>query len=81
MEIKVTKDGDSWCALMGENLQEGVSGFGKTIPDALYSLSEAWESTYCPDCGEKLDRFHSPHEDGKCIGVRCPKCGFQAGDV
>lgn len=78
MEIKVEKDGSMWCALMGENLQEGVAGFGKTIPDALYSLSEAWESTYCPDCGEKLIK-HT--DEGKVIGVECPKCNFRAGDI
>ena len=30
---RVFKDGDKWCALEGENLQEGVCGFGDT-PDA-----------------------------------------------
>lgn len=24
------KDGNMWCYLMGENLQEGIAGFGKT---------------------------------------------------
>lgn len=30
---RVFKDGDKWCAIEGENLQEGVCGFGDT-PDA-----------------------------------------------
>lgn len=30
---KVFKDGDKWCALEGENIQEGICGFGDT-PDA-----------------------------------------------
>jgi len=28
-------DGDSWCALYGKNLQEGVAGFGKTPEGAM----------------------------------------------
>lgn len=28
------KDGNAWCILLGENLQEGVSGFGDTIIEA-----------------------------------------------
>lgn len=79
--LRIFKDGDKWCVLMGENLQEGIAGFGKTIPDALYSLSEAWESQYCPECGEKLIKHHSQYEDGKCVGVECTNCEFRAGDV
>ena len=37
-EIKVTEDGDSWCALVGENLQEGIAGFGDTPAAALMDL-------------------------------------------
>lgn len=32
--IKPSKDGNSWCFLYGENIQEGVCGFGETIFDA-----------------------------------------------
>lgn len=38
--IAVTKDGDSWCALKGENLQEGIAGFGDTPVLALGRLVE-----------------------------------------
>lgn len=30
---KVFNDGDKWCALEGDNIQDGVCGFGNT-PDA-----------------------------------------------
>jgi hypothetical protein len=30
LQAKVTLDGKQWCCLMGENLQEGISGFGDT---------------------------------------------------
>ena len=29
------KDGDQWCILAGDNIQEGICGFGDTIEDAL----------------------------------------------
>ena len=31
----VGHDGDQWCALYGENLQEGVAGFGRTPAEAM----------------------------------------------
>lgn len=33
--LKITRDGNNFCVLMGENLQEGVAGFGKTLADAM----------------------------------------------
>ena len=35
-------DGDHWCALLGENLQAGVSGFGKSPAAAVRGFNEAW---------------------------------------
>ena len=35
-------DGNQWCALYGENLQDGVAGFGDS-PDAAYrAFDTAW---------------------------------------
>ncbi len=39
---KITKDGDQWCALLGDNIQEGVAGFGATPNRACYAFDEAW---------------------------------------
>jgi hypothetical protein len=36
--IKLFPDGDQWCALLGENLQEGVCGFGSTPIEALQAF-------------------------------------------
>ncbi len=30
-------DGNQWCALYGENIQEGIAGFGDTPSEALTS--------------------------------------------
>ncbi len=37
-EIRISLDGNKWCALRGENLQEGESGFGATPEIALMTL-------------------------------------------
>ena len=37
--IEIYLDGDQWCALMGENLQEGLAGSGNTPGEALRALS------------------------------------------
>ena len=34
LEIKPYKDGNQWCFLYGNNIQEGVCGFGNTIYEA-----------------------------------------------
>ena len=50
LKPKLTKDGDMWCALLGDNLQEGVSGFGKTPADALF----AFETAMCVSSGASV---------------------------
>lgn len=35
-------DGDLWCALYGENLQDGVAGFGETPEKAMIDFDINW---------------------------------------
>jgi hypothetical protein len=35
------KDGDKWCVLYGENLQEGIAGFGATPDEAIRAFEMA----------------------------------------
>lgn len=35
-------DGDQWCALYGEDLQNGVAGFGKSPELAMLDFNRAW---------------------------------------
>lgn len=35
-------DGDQWCALYGDNLQEGVSGFGNSPSEAMHDFDKEW---------------------------------------
>jgi len=35
---EVYQDGNQWCALIGNNLQDGVAGFGSTQSEAMHDL-------------------------------------------
>lgn len=39
---RVFLDGSSWCALYGDNLQDGVAGFGITPDEAMRAFDAAW---------------------------------------
>ena len=39
---RVFPDGNQWCALYGENLQEGVAGFGDTPAKASVDFDIQW---------------------------------------
>lgn len=36
--LKPYKDGNQWCILAGDNIQEGICGFGDTVDEALYQF-------------------------------------------
>ena len=40
----LNRDGNRWCALYGENLQEGIAGFGDTPGEAMLSFDRAWRT-------------------------------------
>ncbi len=37
-------DGNQWCALYGNNLHDGVAGFGDSPANAMYDFDEAWNA-------------------------------------
>ena len=39
---KVFMDGDQWCVLYGENIQDGVAGFGDSAHDAVLDWNKNW---------------------------------------
>jgi len=46
-KLKVSLDGDHWCALLGDNIQEGVAGFSILSPlEAVKALCKELE--VCP---------------------------------
>ena len=42
MRPKIYLDGNSWCALYGENLQDGICGFGDTPEKASIAFDAEW---------------------------------------
>lgn len=55
----LTQDGNMWCALYGENLQEGVAGFGETPAKAMYAFDQAWNTERTPAAITKNRAGHS----------------------
>ncbi len=41
---RVFIDGDKWCVLYGESLQDRVSGFGDSPILAVYDFNKAWRA-------------------------------------
>lgn len=39
---RISIDGNKWCALYGENLQDGVAGFGDSPSAAMADFDRAW---------------------------------------
>lgn len=44
----LTIDGNQWCALYGNNLQDGVAGFGDTPEAAMRDFNHAWSNCKAP---------------------------------
>lgn len=44
-------DGGHWCALYGENLQDGVAAFGASPAEAMIEFDKAWASKLVPKKG------------------------------
>lgn len=44
----LSADGDMWCALLGEDLQIGVAGFGKTPAEAMIEFDQAFNKSLTP---------------------------------
>ena len=42
MRPRIFVDGDQWCALYGEDLQDGVAGFGSSPSEAMADFDAAW---------------------------------------
>ena len=44
LKPKLSVDGDQWCVLYGDNLQEGVCGFGESPSDAMRDFDESFSA-------------------------------------
>jgi len=45
LKPKLFRDGNVWCVLYGENIQEGIVGFGKSPIMAIVQFNKEWYST------------------------------------
>jgi hypothetical protein len=43
MRPVLTIDGNMWCALYGDNLQDGVAGFGPSPAEAMADFDKNWK--------------------------------------
>jgi hypothetical protein len=48
MRPTIMLDGDQWCALYGQDLMDGVAGFGETPEKAMEAFDEAWRNQRTP---------------------------------
>lgn len=46
---RLSVDGNQWCALYGDNLQDGVAGFGDSPNAAMWSFDQAWNAKLTPN--------------------------------
>lgn len=53
MRPTISAAGTMWCALYGDNLQEGVAGFGQTPAEAMAAFDEAWTGQLTPAAERK----------------------------
>lgn len=49
MQPAIYPDGNQWCALYGEDIQEGVAGFGNTPSAACADFDKNWARQTLPD--------------------------------
>ena len=43
LKPKLYMDGNAWCCLYGENIQDGISGFGDTPHKAVINWNHQWQ--------------------------------------
>lgn len=69
-------DGNQWCALYGESLQEGVAGFGDTPEKAAIAFDLAWLNAK-PSVTQGKRHRHVNKQDGTDT---CDHCGLDLRD-
>jgi hypothetical protein len=53
LKPRIFIDGDKWCALYGDNLQEGVTGFGDSPEKAYWDFDKSWYAEIIRDVNLK----------------------------
>ena len=76
-------DGNRWCALYGENLQDGVAGFGDSPFTASHAFDTEWHNKLpgklvCQDCGHAHNEESRINPNKHSDTNVCPSCGSSA---
>ena len=78
---RIFLDGDVWCALYGENLQDGVAGFGSSPEKAMREFDREWNKEQQKQSSRDLNRDinfqvrKAMGQDPKGGHFLCPFCG------
>ena len=51
LKPRIFRDGNRWCVLYGDNLQDGIAGFGDSPRLAVYAFSTAWDAKVAQEGG------------------------------
>lgn len=49
LRARIFPDGNMWCCLYGENVQEGIAGFGNTPEQAMWEFEKAMSQPLKPE--------------------------------
>ena len=75
MRPSVYPDGNKWCVLYGDDLQNGVAGFGDTPEKAMADFDNNWTQQKAPPSAHKCARCGEPNPDKLSMdGCRAPDC-------
>jgi hypothetical protein len=66
MRPSIGLDGTAWCVLYGDNLQDGVAGFGDTPDAAMRAFDKAWLEQRTPAALSRIPQ--APESDGGTDG-------------
>lgn len=56
--LRIGADGNKMCVILGNNPQDGVSGYGDTLEEAIFSFAKDFHCTLCRasiDQSQRLD--------------------------
>lgn len=79
----LSRDGNRWIALYGENLQDGVAGFGDSPALAFSDFDRAWTAKLPAPrtlakhqpCGCVVCTCRNEAEPDRCLGCGAKNCG------
>jgi hypothetical protein len=77
--IRISRDGDQTCAIIGQMPNETAVGFGDDVKSAITDLEKMMENLegVCQVCWNETDRY----DDGYNVFHNCPNCGWKYDEV